>query len=172
MIDIYSELQEQLQHLFAVPSPAITAAMKAAQSPAATAAMKAAQSPAVTAAMKTAQSVSAFSILATTQIPVTAAFSMLSIEAMNRLNGLQADSYKILDELEPVIEYAKENVLDIDMTIDEALQQVTQISSGDLHVELNSKQISLLSFCASALDALQDQDIIFFLYGSLWPFLS
>ena len=138
MIDIDPELQEQLQHLFAVQSPAITAAMKAAQSP-------------------------AVSILATTQIPVTAAFSMLSIEAMNRLNGLQADSYKILDELEPVIEYAKENVLDIDMTIDEALQQVTQISSGDLHVELNSKQISLLSFCASALDALQDQDIIFFL---------
>ena len=99
MIDIDPELQEQLQHLFAVQSPAITAAMKAAQSPAVTAAMKAAQSPAV-------------SILATTQIPVTAAFSMLSIEAMNRLNGLQADSYKILDELEPVIEYAKENVLD------------------------------------------------------------
>lgn len=56
MIDIDLELQEQLQHLFAVQSPAITAAMKAAQSPAVTAAMEAAQSPAVTAAMKAAQS--------------------------------------------------------------------------------------------------------------------
>lgn len=39
MIDIDPELQEQLQHLFAVQSPAITAAMKAAQSPAVTAAI-------------------------------------------------------------------------------------------------------------------------------------